>query len=1045
MAATNVQAFSGDVEITSNLAVNTDVLFVNSIGNRVGIGTTEPDKKLHIYTTAGEGNTQLYLESESRYSTIQMLDDTGAILFGNDRGDFRFITGHDTSISGGSEAMRITGNGNVGIGTNDPTATLDIYKEDTTAAGQTVISSITGVFSGSDATGGNVNNKGLFINLDSSATGGTLTVGEEHRLWGIDVDIDVTGDSDDIKGGKFLVRSELAENVSDRNTNIYGIDAQAQHNGSAPSTNIIGVFGRSLKASSSTGLTTRMIGVDTEYEIDAGTCTDAYGMRARFDRSGGGAVSNSYIFYGDHIGSTTTITNNYGLYVTDVDKHYLEGNVGIGKTEPGAKLDVSGTIRGTQVLVGTGGDLGLTINDGGGNANLTFNHANRTPDQDGSSARITSGVDGNTGDLTFSVKDNVTAGTVIDMVNTMRMRETYVQALADFYVDGDVGIGTTEPVGVNGGRRLEGSSTTGFEYIATRDDTTVNDGNFIGGYLFKNADAAGTAPHFAGMTAYAAGASGQMDLRFFGGRETYEDTPLAPHMTITKSGSVGIGLTNPKTTLSVAGNFMSQGTGSTIFSHNLYYSGGWKYASTGDGGAYMRVDNSQIEFWNAPNGGTEDAAASVYQRMTITESGTIGIANSDPTTYLDFGNIITNRIISLYGGGSTTSTNYYGFGINPNTLRYNVDATTAVHKFYGGATEYGYVDDGTGFVNSFTGQHKSFPHESLTGKTADELSGLIVCASGDHISVNDDIPQRGQDGIMVSEAIPTVCLSSQMNDKTVFGVVSNVEDPESTQREDRNGAFTSTFKKIVGDTRIYVNSIGEGAVWVVNTNGSFVNGDYITTSNVVGYGQKQDSDTLKNYTVAKITMDCDFAGTLIPKKRIKKKTVTETIEEIVEEEYESNMPEEIYTYDADRDCYMKTIKDNIKTNSRPVKQEYELRDSDGNIITEVVSNTITVEEYEALENKDGYVANITEGTEITENYTRIVNTPVKYTGDKVVVKTVTHEVDDLDEHGNLQWEDHPTETETPYKIRYLDANGVETDEANAVHKAVFVGCTYHCG
>jgi len=284
-----------------------------------------------------------------------------------------------------------------------------------------------------------------------------------------------------------------------------------------------------------------------------------------------------------------------------------------------------------------------------------------------------------------------------------------------------------------------------------------------------------------------------------------------------------------------------------------------------------------------------------------------------------------------------------------------------------------------------------------------------------------------------------------MNDKTVFGVVSNVEYPESTQREDRNGAFTSTFKKIVGDTRIYVNSIGEGAVWVVNTNGSFVNGDYITTSNVVGYGQKQDSDTLKNYTVAKITMDCDFAGTLIPKKRIKKKTVTETIEEIVEEEYESNMPEEIYTYDADRDCYMKTIKDNIKKNSRPVKQEYELRDSDGNIITEVVSNTITVEEYEALENKDGYVANITEGTEITENYTRIVNTPVKYTGDKVVVKTVTHEVDDLDEHGNLQWEDHPTETETPYKIRYLDANGVETDEANAVHKAVFVGCTYHCG
>ena len=143
-----------------------------------------------------------------------------------------------------------------------------------------------------------------------------------------------------------------------------------------------------------------------------------------------------------------------------------------------------------------------------------------------------------------------------------------------------------------------------------------------------------------------------------------------------------------------------------------------------------------------------------------------------------------------------------------------------------------------------------------------------------------------------------------------------------------------SFEKIVGDTRIYVNSLGEGAVWVCNTNGSLTNGDYITTSNVVGYGQKQDSDTLKNYTVAKITMDCDFTGTPVPKKQIKKKTVTETIEETVTEEYEDNMAEDIYTYDAVHDCYTKTIKDNIRTMTRDVMQEYELRDSDGNVITE---------------------------------------------------------------------------------------------------------------
>ena len=33
------------------------------------------------------------------------------------------------------------------------------------------------------------------------------------------------------------------------------------------------------------------------------------------------------------------------------------------------------------------------------------------------------------------------------------------------------------------------------------------------------------------------------------------------------------------------------------------------------------------------------------------------------------------------------------------------------------------------------------------------------------------------------------------------------------------------------------------------------------------------------------------------------------------------------------------------------------------------------------------------------------NTPVVYSGNKIVVKTVTHEVYDLDEHGQIQWED----------------------------------------
>ena len=50
----------------------------------------------------------------------------------------------------------------------------------------------------------------------------------------------------------------------------------------------------------------------------------------------------------------------------------------------------------------------------------------------------------------------------------------------------------------------------------------------------------------------------------------------------------------------------------------------------------------------------------------------------------------------------------------------------------------------------------------------------------------------------------------------------------------------------------------------------------------------------------------------------------------------------------------------------------------------------------------------------------------------------------LDTYGRLQWED-TDRTQKAYTIRYLTADGVRTDHANAVHIAAFVGCTYHCG
>ena len=58
--------------------------------------------------------------------------------------------------------------------------------------------------------------------------------------------------------------------------------------------------------------------------------------------------------------------------------------------------------------------------------------------------------------------------------------------------------------------------------------------------------------------------------------------------------------------------------------------------------------------------------------------------------------------------------------------------------------------------------------------------------------------------------------------------------------------------------RLIVNSLGEGGIFVINSNSNIENGDYITSSDYLGYGIPQDDDILHNYTVAKATMNCTF-------------------------------------------------------------------------------------------------------------------------------------------------------------------------------------------
>ena len=135
---------------------------------------------------------------------------------------------------------------------------------------------------------------------------------------------------------------------------------------------------------------------------------------------------------------------------------------------------------------------------------------------------------------------------------------------------------------------------------------------------------------------------------------------------------------------------------------------------------------------------------------------------------------------------------------------------------------------------------------------------------------------------------------------------------------------------------------------------------------------KQDSDFLANYTVAKITMDCDFQATPRVKYTIKKELKT------------------LIGYKSEHCLITETEYENIERDYEKAKYTRQERDENVNI---------------------------------------------------------------LDEHGQLQWEDSG-ESEAPYQVRYLLPDGTQISEEEyttralsneEVYIAAFVGCTYHCG
>ena len=282
--------------------------------------------------------------------------------------------------------LTFTESAHIGLNDDTPEVPLKILRSDNIALDANAQAmKIDYNLSGSTAQTGDRHYDALFIDADSSATGGDTT--NEVRFSGIRALVEDSGDANDLYGAYFdarndkTVANDVVANVfgtysaaygrhtagqvknivggyfvgytdnADSGTNVTtlaGVRGFAMQTGDSGKivNNAYGVYGKvDLSASSNNGTFTTADGVYGEVEIDDAdsTITNARAVRGSID-SNAGTITSAYQFHG--ITQTAgTITNSWGIYSSGAAKNYLEGTLQLNSYGAGTLVtDASGNI-----------------------------------------------------------------------------------------------------------------------------------------------------------------------------------------------------------------------------------------------------------------------------------------------------------------------------------------------------------------------------------------------------------------------------------------------------------------------------------------------------------------------------------------------------------------------------------------------------------------------------------------------------------------------------------------------------------------------------
>lgn len=446
---------------------------------------------------------------------------------------------------------------------------------------------------------------------------------------------------------------------------------------------------------------------------------------------------------------------------------------------------------------------------------------------------------------------------------------------------GNVGIGTTSPTGGLHIRKDQDSFPTGqnqnskdgtlvLENAADGSVSTSTDGT-VAGYgsnikfasRWKNPDDTPTTVEMGAIAGYNGFNGG------FGGGLTFwthpnADTPLVERMRITDEGTVNI-LDGSKLVIQGGQN---GGSSKGIYLWNGDDSNWGIYMATSSSHSGLSLNNA-----SACDGFGFDGYSMRFRVAFSSSNGFIFENSGEYPLFSIRGDGLFARLFTTGTGDGPTLRMQNFDGNNTYWDIVANDGTDESMDFEFNGTTKGYISTSSSDrqMNTFTGQHIC-DISNITYNESEKYIGLIVSANNDeYVSVNNNEIKKGKEAIEIEESVPLVSLTTKQKDKACFGVISRKEN--DINRSQSSGSWITTVDRELGDNRIYINSLGEGAIWVSNKNGSLESGDYITSSSIPGYGQKQDNEFLANYTVAKITMNCDFQPKLKYKQVIKRKNV----------------------------------------------------------------------------------------------------------------------------------------------------------------------------